>query len=117
MGSLAGSLSLLVPVSFEETSERRVNSKTDVSKCQMASDWYSETLGALLCAVSVFSVSCMLRDVHVATVFVSLWPIAYSPFAICQGCNRPIVSRCYEPVAEHWSLHPFSINPNSCLAP
>ena len=67
--------------------------------------------------IDVFSVSCMLRDVHVATVFVSLWPIAYSPFAICHGSNRPIVSRCYEPVAEHWSLPPFSINPNSCLVP
>ena len=62
MGSLAEASLLLVPVSFEETSERRVNSKTDVSKYQMASDWYSETLGALLCAVSVFSVSLWLTD-------------------------------------------------------
>jgi hypothetical protein len=45
MGSLAEASLLLVPVSFEETSERRVNSKTDVSKYQMASDGYSETPG------------------------------------------------------------------------
>src|SRR6185369_1687035 len=40
-----------------------------------------------------------------------------SLLAISRGCNRPIVSWCHEPVAERWSLHPFSINPNSCLAP
>jgi hypothetical protein len=34
-----------------------------------------------------------------------------------EGCNRPIASWCYEPVAKRWSLHPFPLNPNSCLAP
>jgi hypothetical protein len=36
---------------------------------------------------------------------------------LAEGCNRPIASWCFEPVAERWSLHPFSINPNSCLVP
>src|SRR4051812_33915894 len=59
MGSLAEASLLLVPVSFEETSERRVNSKTDVSKCQMASERYSQDSFA---QEILFSVSLWLTD-------------------------------------------------------
>ena len=67
-----------------------------------------------LCNLRVLFVSCMLRHVNIDRVFCRS---GRSLLAISRGCNRPIVSWCHEPVAERWSLHPFSINPNSCLAP
>jgi hypothetical protein len=59
-----------------------------------------------LCDTSACSASCMLKHAIIQ-------PVLAAQADRCQrsveGCNRPIASRCFEPVAERWSLHPFSI--------
>jgi hypothetical protein len=77
----------------------------------------NKTIGSALvqlCVISASSAPCMLRHVIIDRVFCSS---GRSLLAISRGCNRPMASWRHEPVAERWSLHPFSINPNSCLAP
>ena len=82
--------------------------KSDMPKDLIWSD------DSTLCATSAFSASCMLKHA-IITLCLQLWQIVLQRSA--KGCNRPIASWRYEPVAERWSLHPFSLNPNSCSAP
>ena len=67
-----------------------------------------------LCAISVLSVSCMLSRAIIEQVFAAL---ADRFRRTAEGMQEADCVLGYEPVAERWSLHPFSINPNSCLAP